>query len=69
MIIDGRAGAVRSLLIAAKDGIDRRESALSTAVRFGREIIELADNDSLDIGRSRIIEQEVLDILDAPKTR
>jgi hypothetical protein len=33
------------------------------------EIIELADNDSLDIGRSRMIEQEVLDILDAPKTR
>jgi hypothetical protein len=33
------------------------------------EIIELADNDSLDIGRSRVVEQEVLDILDAPKAR
>ena len=33
------------------------------------EIIELADNDSLDIGRSRAVEQEVLYILDAPKTR
>lgn len=33
------------------------------------EIIELADNESLDIGRSRAAEQEVLDILDAPKTR
>ena len=33
------------------------------------EIIELADNDSLDIGRSRSVEQEVLDILDTPKTR
>ena len=33
------------------------------------EIIELADNDMLDIGRSRLVEQEVLDILDAPKAR
>jgi hypothetical protein len=30
------------------------------------EIIELADNDALDIGRSRVVEQEVLDMLDAP---
>jgi hypothetical protein len=28
------------------------------------EIIELADDDTLDIGRSRRAEQEVLDILD-----
>jgi hypothetical protein len=33
------------------------------------EIIELADSDMLDIARSRVVEQEVLDILDAPKTR
>ena len=33
------------------------------------EIIELADSDSLDIARSRNIEQEVLDILDAPASR
>lgn len=33
------------------------------------EIIELADDDALDIGRSREAEQEVLNILDAPSTR
>lgn len=33
------------------------------------EIIELADTDTLDIAHSRTVEQEVLDILDAPKTR
>ena len=30
------------------------------------EIIELADDDALDIGRSRSVEQEVMDILDQP---
>jgi hypothetical protein len=30
------------------------------------EIMELADGDMLDIGRSRGAEQEVLDLLDAP---
>lgn len=33
------------------------------------EIIELADHDALDLLRSRQAEQDVLDILDAPKTR
>ena len=33
------------------------------------EIIELADDDALDIGRSRGVEQEVLDILDEPSPR
>jgi hypothetical protein len=33
------------------------------------EIIELADQDALDVIRSRTIEQEVLDLLDAPATR
>ena len=33
------------------------------------EIIELADEDALDIGRSRSVEQEVLDILDEPSAR
>jgi hypothetical protein len=33
------------------------------------EIIELADEDALDIGRSRSAEQEVLDILDEPSSR
>ena len=33
------------------------------------EIIELADEDVLDVARSRQVEQEVLDTLDEPKTR
>ena len=33
------------------------------------EIIEAADEDILDIGRSRAIEQEVLDLLDEPASR
>jgi hypothetical protein len=33
------------------------------------EIIALADQDALDVLRSRMVEQEVLDILDAPTTR
>jgi len=33
------------------------------------EIIELADNDALDIIRSRAVEQKVLDILDVSETR
>jgi hypothetical protein len=33
------------------------------------EIMALADQDALDMVRSRIVEQEVLDILDAPTTR
>ena len=33
------------------------------------EIIELADQDAVDVSRSRVVEQEVLDLLDAPTTR
>ena len=33
------------------------------------EIIELADDDALDIARSRAVEEEVLDLLDEPKAR
>ncbi len=32
------------------------------------EIIELTDQDALDILRSRIVEQEVLDLIDEPFT-
>ena len=32
------------------------------------EIIDLADQDALDILRSRAVEQEVLDLLDEPET-
>jgi hypothetical protein len=33
------------------------------------EIIELADDDALDIGRSRGVKQEVLNMLDEPSSR
>jgi hypothetical protein len=33
------------------------------------EIIEMADLDALDVLRSRVMEQEVLDMLDEPATR
>jgi ribose 1,5-bisphosphokinase PhnN len=33
------------------------------------EVIEMADSNLLDLGRSRIVEQEVLDILDEPQPR
>lgn len=33
------------------------------------EIIDLADQDALDVLRSRVVEQEVLDLLDEPATR
>jgi len=33
------------------------------------EIIELAHQDVLDVSRSRLVEQKVLDMIDAPTTR
>jgi hypothetical protein len=33
------------------------------------EIIEMADQDVLDVMRSRVVEQEVLEMLDEPATR
>ena len=33
------------------------------------EIIEMADRDALDVLRSRVVEQDVLDTLDEPTTR
>jgi hypothetical protein len=36
--------------------------------RYLVEIIELADQDALELLRSRLVEQEVLDIIDEPET-
>ncbi|HEY6989412.1 MAG TPA: hypothetical protein VH369_13550 [Bryobacteraceae bacterium] len=44
------------------------ETAANVRERIA-EIIELADADLLDLARSRAIEQEVLDLLDEPRTR
>lgn len=37
--------------------------------QYVADIIEMADRDVLDIVRSRVVEQEVLDLLDEPETR
>lgn len=37
---------------------------VSQVERLVEEIIEMADNDALDLLRSRAVEQEVLDVLD-----
>ena len=37
--------------------------------RYLVEIIELADQYALELLRSRLVEQEVLDIIDEPETR
>ena len=46
----------------------RPETAAQARERIA-EIIELADADLLDLARSRAIEQEVLNLLDEPRTR
>jgi hypothetical protein len=46
----------------------RPETAAEARQRIN-ELIEMADSDLLDLGRSRGVEQEVLDILDEPLTR
>ncbi len=50
--------------------LQRWEAAPAEEVRRrAAEIIELADENALDLIRSRSVEQEVLDILDDPSTR
>lgn len=46
----------------------RPETAAEARQRIS-ELIDLADLDLLDLGRSRAVEQEVLDMLDEPRTR
>lgn len=46
----------------------RPETAAEARERIA-EVIELADADLLDLARSRAVEQEVLDLLDEPRTR
>jgi hypothetical protein len=50
--------------------LQRWEPATAEEVRRRvAEIIELADHDALDLVRSRVVEQQVLDTLDEPATR
>jgi hypothetical protein len=49
-----------------------REWTPETAAQVRQHIVEimaLADHDVLDVMRSRAVEQEVLDLLDAPTSR
>jgi hypothetical protein len=46
----------------------RPETAEDVRLRVA-EIIDLADQDALDISRSRTVEQEILDLLDEPPSR
>jgi hypothetical protein len=46
----------------------RPHTAREVRKRVG-EIIRFADQDALDLARSRQVEQEVLDSIDAPKAR
>ena len=46
----------------------KREQAAEVRERI-TEVIELADQELLDVARSRAVEQEVLDLLDEPPAR
>ena len=53
-----------------KPEISQKVRALVSQVRaLVAKIIELADDDTLDVMRSRAVEQEVLDLLDEPASR
>jgi hypothetical protein len=58
--------------LAQKLDIKPRQRTPETAEEVRQcveEILAVAHQDALDMLRSRIVEQEVLDILDAPTTR
>jgi hypothetical protein len=42
-VLDGRAGAIRALLFAAEKRLDLGGAALESAIRYGRELIGLAE--------------------------
>ena len=61
-------------MTAVAEKLDRKLTSWQPQVaseveRLVEEIIELADEDGLDMLRSRRVEQEVLDILDDDATR
>ena len=66
--------STRFVLFYEKSGLDAklREWAPETAAQVRQrvtEIMALVDQDLLDVMRSRAVEQEVLDLLDAPAPR
>ena len=60
-IIEGRAGAIRALLLAVKRKLDFKGLALETAIRFGQEVLRLGcrrdDEWSWDTTRLPVIKQ------------
>ena len=73
-LTDARLLVEETVVDAVVEKLDEklREWEAATANEVRRrivEIIELADEDALDLLRSRIAEQEVLDLLDEPPTK
>ena len=69
--LDSMKEAVVDALVAKLDAKLREwnpETAAQVRERVA-EVIELADHDVLDLLRSRAAEQDVLDLLDEPRTR
>ena len=50
------------------DALPKKLDAMDCACAFA-EVINLADQDILDLVRSRVAEQEVLDLIDEPNSR
>jgi hypothetical protein len=61
--VDAIAEKLDTKLSKWKPEISREVRALVS------QVIDAADNDALDMARSRAVEQEVLDQLDAPESR
>lgn len=56
-----------ALIEKLQEKLRQWKPAIAEQVRqYVEELIDLADQDTLDLVRSRVIEQEVLDLLDEP---
>lgn len=63
-------GVVDAIVEKLDEKLREWEAATADEVRRRvMEIIELADEDALDLLRSRAVEQEVLDLVDEPPAR
>jgi hypothetical protein len=70
LLIKGGANIVDNLVEELDVKFREWQPEIANQVRQRiEEIIEMADRDALDVLRSRIVEQEVLDALDEPSTR
>jgi hypothetical protein len=70
LLIKGGANIVDNLVEELDVKFREWQPEIANQVRQRiEEIIEMADRGALDVLRSRIVEQEVLDALDEPATR